>query len=104
MTKRSLRKLLAVCAGPGLLVASCSGTPGTSAGAGPAATGSFPTSVKAANGTVRLKAKPHAIVSLSPTATEMLYAIGAGSQVKAVDKYSDYPHQAPRTTLDDLSP
>ncbi len=31
------------------------------------------------------------IVSLSPTATEMLYAIGAGDQVIAVDEYSDYP-------------
>jgi iron complex transport system substrate-binding protein len=104
MNKRSQRKLLAVCAGLGLLVASCSSTPNSSAGAGTAATGSFPTSLKAANGTVRIKARPHAIVSLSPTATEMLYAIGAGSQVKAVDKYSDYPKQAPRTTLDDLQP
>ena len=68
------------------------------------ANGSFPRSISAANGTVRIKARPHAIVSLSPTATEMLYAIGAGSQVKAVDKYSDYPKQAPRTTLDDLQP
>ena len=31
------------------------------------------------------------IVSLSPTATEMLFAIGAGDQVVAVDQYSDYP-------------
>ena len=52
----------------------------------------------------RSRRVPRAIVSLSPTATEMLYAIGAGSQVKAVDKYSDYPRNAPRTTLDDLSP
>ncbi len=43
-------------------------------------------------------------MSLSPTATEMLYAIGAGSQVKAVDKYSDYPEDAPRTDLDELAP
>ena len=66
--------------------------------------GTFPLVVTAANGTVRVPQRPHAIVSLSPTATEMLYAIGAGSQVKAVDKYSDYPKQAPRTTLDDLQP
>jgi iron complex transport system substrate-binding protein len=104
MTKRSQRKLLAVCAGLGLLVASCSSTSTGSGGAGVAATGSFPTSLKAANGTVRITARPRAIVSLSPTATEMLYAIGAGSQVKAVDKYSDYPKKAPRTTLDDLQP
>ena len=31
------------------------------------------------------------IVSLSPTATEMLYAIGAGDQVVAVDSYSTFP-------------
>ena len=31
------------------------------------------------------------IVSLSPTATETLFAIGAGSQVVAVDDQSDFP-------------
>jgi iron complex transport system substrate-binding protein len=31
------------------------------------------------------------IVSLSPTATEMVYAIGAGGQVLAVDDQSNYP-------------
>ena len=38
---------------------------------------------------------PHRIVSLSPTATESLFAIGAGKQVIAVDDQSDYPAQAP---------
>jgi iron complex transport system substrate-binding protein len=33
------------------------------------------------------------IVSLSPTATEMLYAIGAGDQVVAVDSYSTFPEE-----------
>ncbi len=37
---------------------------------------------------------PQAIISLSPTATEMLYAVGAGDQVLAVDDFSDYPEQA----------
>ncbi|MSO59231.1 MAG: ABC transporter substrate-binding protein [Ilumatobacteraceae bacterium] len=37
---------------------------------------------------------PQRIVSLSATATEMLYAIGAGSQVVAVDEYSNYPAEA----------
>ena len=50
------------------------------------------------------KAEPHRIVSLSPTATEDLFAIGAGSQVVAVDKDSDYPANAPRTTLDPITP
>lgn len=37
---------------------------------------------------------PSAIISLSPTATEMLYAIGAGEAVIAVDDYSNYPPAA----------
>jgi iron complex transport system substrate-binding protein len=56
--------------------------------------------VNAANGAVTISRRPTAIVSLSPTATEMLFAIGAGSQVEAVDKDSDYPARAPHTTLD----
>jgi iron complex transport system substrate-binding protein len=36
-------------------------------------------------------AVPNRIVSLSPTATEMLFAIGAGDQVVAVDGFSNYP-------------
>lgn len=37
---------------------------------------------------------PQAIISLSPTSTEMLYAIGAGDQVLAVDDFSNYPPDA----------
>ncbi len=37
---------------------------------------------------------PQAIISLSPTATEMLYAIGAGDQVLAVDDFSNFPPAA----------
>ncbi|MCE9622719.1 MAG: ABC transporter substrate-binding protein [Actinomycetia bacterium] len=37
---------------------------------------------------------PKAIISLSPSSTEQLFAIGAGDQVIAVDEYSDYPAQA----------
>ena len=51
-----------------------------------------------------MASRPTAILSLSPTATEMLYAIGAGSQVKAVDSLSDYPPQAPRTKLSAYQP
>lgn len=34
------------------------------------------------------------IISLSPTATEMIYAIGAGNQVIAVDNMSNFPAKA----------
>ena len=45
-------------------------------------------------GGVTLQAQPMKIVSLSPTHTEMLYAIGAGDQVVAVDEYSNFPAEA----------
>jgi len=47
---------------------------------------------------------PQAIVSLSPTSTEMLYAVGAGDQVVAVDDRSDYPADAPVTDLSGYTP
>ena len=47
---------------------------------------------------------PHRIISLSPTATESLFAIGAGPQVIAVDDQSDYPKSAPRTSLSGFTP
>lgn len=37
---------------------------------------------------------PTRIVSLSPTATEMMFAIGAGDQLIAVDDQSNYPAEA----------
>ena len=37
---------------------------------------------------------PKAIVSLSPSATEILFALGAGDQVIAVDDYSNFPAEA----------
>jgi iron complex transport system substrate-binding protein len=49
-------------------------------------------------------ALPHRIVSLSPTATESLFAVGAGTQVLAVDDQSDYPKDAPRTKLSGFTP
>jgi len=47
---------------------------------------------------------PQRIISLSPTATESLFAIGAGKQVVAVDDQSDYPKRAPRTSLSGFTP
>jgi iron complex transport system substrate-binding protein len=47
---------------------------------------------------------PQRIVSLSPTATEDLFAIGAGPQVVAVDDQSNYPANAPKTKLSGYTP
>ena len=47
---------------------------------------------------------PNAIISLSPTATEMLAEIGALSQVVAVDDQSDFPPGVPVTDLSGFTP
>jgi iron complex transport system substrate-binding protein len=64
----------------------------------------FPVTLKAANGYVTIAKRPLRIVSLSPTATESLFAIGAGAQVIAVDDQSNYPAPAPRTKLSGFRP
>lgn len=51
-----------------------------------------------------IPARPEAIISLSPSATEMLFAVGAGSQVIAVDEFSNYPPEAPVTDLSGFRP
>lgn len=61
--------------------------------------GNFPVSVAtgpAGSGQeLTLDERPERIVSLSPTATESLFAIDADDQVVAVDEYSYYPAEAP---------
>jgi len=47
---------------------------------------------------------PKRIISLSPSATEILYAIGSGKQVIAVDDLSNYPREAPMTKLSAFNP
>jgi len=64
----------------------------------------FPVTVDADNGPVIIEARPQAIISLSAVATEMLFAIGAGPQVVAVDDQSNYPPDAPVTDLSGFTP
>ena len=47
---------------------------------------------------VQLSGVAERIVSVSPTPTEILFAIGAGSQVVGVDDYSDYPAETANLT------
>ncbi|MGE5134078.1 MAG: ABC transporter substrate-binding protein [Gemmatimonadota bacterium] len=93
---------LAAAAALAITLAACGSQADTTAQAGAAA--AFPVTLTTANGPVTVKARPHAIISLSPAVTEMLYAIGAGSQVKAVDADSNFPAQAPRSKLSGLQP
>lgn len=76
---------------------------GVAGGAAPAGA-KFPLTIEAANGRVEIAQRPERIVSLSPTATEMLFAVDAGDQVVAVDDQSDYPPEAPTTKLSGFEP
>jgi iron complex transport system substrate-binding protein len=78
-------------------------SPGGSAAPDPSAEG-FPATVEAGNGSVTIAARPERIVSLSPTATETLFAVGAGPQVVAVDDQSNHPAEAPKTDLSGFKP
>jgi iron complex transport system substrate-binding protein len=84
------------------LVALAVAVSGASGGA--SETSAFPVTVVASNGKVTVSKRPVRIVSLSPTATESLFAIGAGSQVIAVDDQSDFPKSAPKTSLSGFTP
>ncbi|MFD2467693.1 ABC transporter substrate-binding protein [Amycolatopsis silviterrae] len=76
----------------------CGGTPKEAAPAGE--TAGFP----ATAGSVTLARAPQRIVVLGPSLTEMLFAIGAGKQVVAVDGSSTFPSQAPRTGFSAYQP
>lgn len=79
-----------------LPTASSSTTVGEAAG--------FPVTIETSNGSVTIPSKPERIVSLSPTSTEVLFAVGAGEQVVAVDDQSNYPTEAPTTDLTGFDP
>ncbi len=88
-------------------VGTTSGAPETTTTLGESTTTSepaFPVTVDAANGQVAIEAMPEAIISLSPSATENLFAVGAGQQVVAVDDQSNYPEGAPTTDLSGFTP
>ena len=110
------RNLVAVLAAPLLLLAACgdddtggatSGDPAPTTEAPPdgeSGSGTFPVTVTYADAETTIEARPEAIVSLSPSATEMVFAIGAGDQVAAVDDQSNFPAEAPTTDLSSYDP
>jgi len=97
MVHRSVGGIAAVL----LLLASCGETASPQSGSEqPSVSASFPVTIDG----VTIAQRPERIVSLSPTATEMLFAIGAGDQVEAVDDQSNYPSDAPATDLSGFEP
>jgi iron complex transport system substrate-binding protein len=89
------RRILALAAAPLALLAlaSCGDDDG---GDDDAASGT--------TSTTAVEDAPERIVSLAPTPTEMLFAIGAGDQVVAVDDQSNHPEGTPQTDLSGFEP
>jgi iron complex transport system substrate-binding protein len=98
-----MRRLL-VLGAVAIVGAGCAAQPEPTRSSEGRADPAFPVSVKAAGGTVGIPERPDRIVSLSPTSTEVLFAIGAGDQVEAVDDASNYPAEAPQTDLSGYEP
>lgn len=98
MSRRTL--FAAALATVALALGGCAGTTGDRPAAQSSTTAAFPATV----GSLTLAKQPQKIVALSPTATEMLFAIGAGKQVTAVDDNSNYPPEAPKSDLSGFKP
>jgi iron complex transport system substrate-binding protein len=87
-----------------LTVAACGSDSKTPVASGAQATTTVASGFPVTIGDVTIAERPTAIVSLSPTATETLFAIGAGDQIIAVDKNSNFPADAPKGDLDSYKP
>jgi iron complex transport system substrate-binding protein len=96
-----LRRLAALALLGALVVSGCA-TPRSDAPAVPS--GAYPIEVGPPGHTIQLAKRPERIVSLAPTSTESLFAIGAGKQVVAVDEFSTFPADVPKTDLSGFSP
>jgi iron complex transport system substrate-binding protein len=96
---RTVRRRAGLAVLAGLLTVTTLG-----AGGSPSSDRSFPRTVTADQGEVTIGQRPTRIVSLSPSLTEMLFAIGAGKQVIAVDEHSDHPARTPKTDLSGFRP
>lgn len=101
---RSLGSLFSLALSLLLVACASSSSSSSTAASSPSAAPAFPVTIEAANGPVTIESAPTKVVSISPTATEMLFAIGAGDQVVAADSYSDYPAAAPTTDLSAYEP
>ncbi len=98
--KRALSTIAAAVIAVATLAACATATPGAGPTSARPSGPEFPVTV----GPVTLAQRPVHIVSLAPTTTEMLFAVGAGSQVVAVDDNSNFPANAPKTALSGYKP
>ncbi|HSP30116.1 MAG TPA: ABC transporter substrate-binding protein [Ilumatobacteraceae bacterium] len=106
-SRRFGRRLLGAVAGLALITAACGSDDSSSSGSGstdPTVAETTVADVAAPEPTApddtaaasegESEGAGQRVVSLSPTHTEMMFAIGAGDQLVAVDQFSDYPADA----------
>jgi iron complex transport system substrate-binding protein len=99
------KKIHVVVAVSALLLTACGQSSSkTSESVAPTAAASFPVTIESNGTSVVIPKEPHSIISLSPTATEILFAIDAGKQVVAVDDQSNFPADAPVSALSGFTP
>jgi iron complex transport system substrate-binding protein len=101
---RSRRRAVAAAALVAACLSACGGSAHTSSNSSNARSVGFPLTLKTGVGAVTIAHRPRRVVSLSPSATEDLFAVGAGSQVVAVDSDSTYPKNAPHSGLSAYHP
>jgi iron complex transport system substrate-binding protein len=91
--RRFARRLLGAVAGLALITAACGSDDSSSADSTQPAVAdtATPSGTAVADADAGIGQR---VVSLSPTHTEMMFAIGAGDQLVAVDQFSDYPAEA----------
>ncbi|MET7401051.1 ABC transporter substrate-binding protein [Dactylosporangium sp. NPDC005572] len=100
MSRRTPATVGATLVAIALTLGACAGGADDTPQPGSTGAAAYPVTV----GKVTLQQRPAKIVSLSPSTTEMLFAIGAGAQVTAVDDNSDYPADAPKSQLSGFQP
>ena len=64
----------------------------------------YPLTISSGGFKTTLKKAPQRIISLSPSATEILFSIGADKQVLLVDSLSNYPKRAPISDISAFEP
>jgi iron complex transport system substrate-binding protein len=96
-------RAVAILLGVGLIATACASSeqgtssttpPATSASA--ASTAVAPRATDDRGKTLQLRKPAERIVSLSPAATEIVFALGAGQKLVAVDDFSDFPSEVAR--------
>ena len=99
-----MKKSLVAVVALAMSLSACGQSNNTSTPTLAGANSTYPLTISNSGREVVIPVEPKQIISLSPTATENLFAIEAGSQVLAVDDQSNFPANAPTSELSGFTP